>query len=586
MFRWCVLFLILPALTFSVTEEKLNTLYSSLASRSISEHLAFYQLYPSTDQGKQALSDAWSLLCAHRSDTKLDEVNISLPNMEIGPIISLVNKEPFETETPTDPEGLSLIERIGDHLTHNKLKGHYVWSIDAVKNLKNDEVDLARALLIYQFDKDPEMTNKIRQYEATIDLMALQILAMLPETASNDEKIDAINTFIFHEKQFRFPPHSLWVKDIDHYTFLPSVLDNRLGVCLGVSILYLSIGQRLNIPLEIVTPPGHIFLRYNNRNIETTARGISPPSREYLGINTRHLQTRSIKEVIGLAFVNQASVAWGQKDHKKAVKLYEQALPFMEGDPLLKMLLGYNYLFVNKKKQGRALLKEIESLTFDHAVYKETVPEDYLQGRVNSEGIQAIFEHVDETYNSIVKKQKKLKKILKSYPYFRDGLLQLATTYLQLGHTREALDTLLKYHKIDPNNPTVEYYLSLLCTKRLRYQEAWDHLKIAQAITESREHTPICLKGLHHNLRTLYLDPSETARAQPLTVAEVINEGEALKLSDGTAWKVAPEDRSTTALWLLSPTIEIHKRETTIPTEYPYVLSNTSNQTEVEATSL
>ena len=77
---------------------------------------------------------------------------------------------------------------------------------------------------------------------------------------------------------FRFPPHSLYAKDIDVYTFLPSVLDSRRGVCLGVSILYLCLAQRLDLPLEAMTPPGHIYVRYGeDLNIETTARGIDVP---------------------------------------------------------------------------------------------------------------------------------------------------------------------------------------------------------------------------------------------------------------------------------------------------------------------
>lgn len=100
---------------------------------------------------------------------------------------------------------------------------------------------------------------RIQSYEALIDLMALQILARLPKQASAEEKIIAINTFIFDEMGFRFPPHSLYAKDIDLYTFLPSVLDSRRGVCLGVSILYLCLAQRLELPLEMITPPGPVM---------------------------------------------------------------------------------------------------------------------------------------------------------------------------------------------------------------------------------------------------------------------------------------------------------------------------------------
>ena len=251
--------------------------------------------------------------------------------------------------------------------------------------------------------------------------------------------------------QFRFPPHSIYAKDIDLYTFLPSVLDSRQGVCLGVSILYLALAQRLDLPLEVITPPGHIYVRYNDGakiiNIETTARGIDLPSETYLGINTRRLQPRNRKEVIGMAFMNQAAVFWTKEDYKTTVKLYEKAVLFLPNDPLLKMFMGFNYLFVGKNAEGAALLREIRHITFDEAVSPETIPDDYLSGKIDAEGIKAVFLPVDETRASVLEKQKELKKILKRYPSFRAGQLQMATTWLQLGRGSEAREVLECYHQ-------------------------------------------------------------------------------------------------------------------------------------------
>ena len=52
------------------------------------------------------------------------------------------------------------------------------------------------------------------------------------------------------------------------------------------------------------------------------------------------------------------------------------------------------------------------------AEIEETLPEDYLSGRINAEGMQAIFSPVDETRESIVKKQQALHSLLKKHPKF------------------------------------------------------------------------------------------------------------------------------------------------------------------------
>ncbi|NGX50364.1 MAG: hypothetical protein K1060chlam2_00209 [Chlamydiae bacterium] len=509
MVKKALLLLFLPLLLFSA-EGRLTTLYNSLDPQSISQLFAFYHLYPNTPQGERALAAGWELMHRHRKEIKHFEGEVVLPAMEIDSIIALVNKQPFETDIHLDDDQLAMIEALSDHLGNRRLRGYPLWEKERLIAMPSEEIDLARALLLYQFKEEP---LKVRQYEATLDLISLQILARLPVGASHDEKIRAINHFIFHEKRFRFPPHSLWAKDIDIYTFLPSVLDSRLGVCLGVSILYLSIAQRLDLPLEIITPPGHIFIRYNSGesilNIETTARGVHLPDKVYLGINTRNLQRRTMKEVIGLAFINQASVFWQKGEHETTIELYEQALPYLPDDPLLKMLLGYNYLFVGRTKEGKKLLQEIRDSPFDHAVAIEVTPADFLDGKVNAEGIKAVFSHVDESRQSILDKQEELRAVLKKYPNFRDGILQLAITYLQLGRGQEAYETLSRYHTLDPTSPVVEYYLTTLCINRFHYLEAWKHLKEAQQLTTQRNHAPHCLKGLNHALRTLFPNPDD-----------------------------------------------------------------------------
>jgi tetratricopeptide (TPR) repeat protein len=482
-----------------------RTLYDSIDPLSVSQNLAFYELYPNTDLGQKALTRAWQLL--NQDPTSDQTTPISLPKLDIQSIISLMTRQSFDAPVKLGEEQLAIIEQISSRLANRKLKGSQVWDEQSVLALPTAEIDLSRGLLIFQFDTLPNRKEEIRQYEASIDLMALQILARLPKNATAEDKIYEINRFIFQEMQFRFPPHSLHVKDIDLYTFLPSVLDSRQGVCLGVSILYLCLAQRLDLPLEIITPPGHIYIRYRNQdkiiNIETTARGINLPSDVYLGIDTRKLDVRPMKEVIGYAFFNQASVTWAKEDYKTTVALYEKASLFCKNDPILNMLLGFNYIFAGEKAKGKKLLQELKGITFDSAVSPETLPDDLLNKKTDIEGIKAVFMHVDETRESILKKQKLLENHLHKYPQFRAGLLQLAVTYLQLGRGYEALQILQRYHKIDPHNASVEYYLAILSIQRYDYNRAWDHLRQTEKLAAARNHNPKALKSVRQELRRI-----------------------------------------------------------------------------------
>lgn len=497
-------FILIFSFAEGTSPEKVKNLYNSLNPRSVSQHLAFYQLYPDSPYGLKALRNAWELLSP--PDKVIAGAGRAIPTVPpaTDAIIALVNKLPDdETVLLTDHE-LWAVEELAERLPNRQLIGHTATSEEEVLALPPEEIDIARGLFLSELGNDAEAMRKIRSYEAMVDLMALQILTRIPINASPEVKIREINDFIFQEMGFRFPPQSLYAKDIDLYTFLPSVLDSRRGVCLGVSILYLCLSQRLDLNLEMITPPGHIYVRYrdgdNIINIETTARGVNPDSEMYLSVGTRSLQQRNIKEVIGLAHFNEASVFWNREKYDEALESYNKAKRYLPEDMLLKELMGYMYILSGKEETGKALLAQTIDHIPDHAVSKETLSSDVYHGNVGADGIKALFMHVDETRESILKKKDALEKVLEKSPNFRTGYFALATTWLQLHRTKEALELLNTYHNIYPDDPTAEYYLAILNMERLDYNKGWHHFKQAESLAKARDHHPKALKQLRRAL--------------------------------------------------------------------------------------
>jgi len=108
---------------------------------------------------------------------------------------------------------------------------------------------------------------------------------------------------------------------------------------------------------------------------------------------------------------------------------------------------------------------------------------------------------------NILEKQKNLKNTLRKYPKFRSGLLHLAGTYLQLGNETKALKPLEKLFSLDPQNPTVNYYLSAIYLQRCHYPKAWKHLHLAEKFLQSKNHFPKALKALREELSKLSFEP-------------------------------------------------------------------------------
>lgn len=494
------LFFIFP---LQANERKVKTLYNSLDPYSIAQQLTFYELYPNSSEGQKALRRGWELLGGKGSVQEI----LTLSPSSVQAIVNLVNKQPNQKTALLDGNQLNVIDSLAHTLPNRRLKGYWANTESEVISLPPEEIDLAHGLLLSQMCNEQNAFIKIRSYEGMLDLMALQILARLPVNATPKQKIRAINDYIFHEMRFRFPPHSLYAKDIDLYTFLPSVIDSRQGVCLGVSIMYLCLAQRLDLSLEAITPPGHIYIRYRHDdeviNIETTARGVHVDSETYLGIETKGLEKRNIKEVIGLAYMNQASVYSKDDDHAKALECYLKGQPYLPDDMLLKELMGYHYLFAGQLAEGKKLLSEVNGYIPEHAVVAGTVTEDFLLGKVDPNGIKTLFMFVDETRESILKKKDSLIKVLKNYPSFREGWLNLATAWIQLHRLKEALAALEKYWELHSFDPSAAYYLSVLSAERLDYNNAWNYLKIVESILKKSNHKPKALIQYRRELAKL-----------------------------------------------------------------------------------
>lgn len=486
------------------SQDRISLLYASLDPLSIGQHLAFYSLYHTHPYGQKSLEDLKNLL-------KIPETfSVSPFILNTSLVASLIDvfSHLNEKNLYFSFADLQHVEHISAFLPHKHLKGHFLEREDDILLLEEPEIDMSRALLIAQFKGD---ILKVRSYEALLDIMALQILARLPSMASPYDKIDAINHFLFYEMAFRFPPYSLYTKEVDAYTFLSSVLDRRKGVCLGVVVLYLSLAQRLNLQLEIITPPGHIYLRYVDGdkviNIETTARGIHLSDEEYLGITHHALQKRTLKETIGLVFVNAAACYWQKEAYEETLAYYHKALPYLSQDPLLKELMGYSYLLVGEREKGRELLASIRNIQSPYSISKVALIEDYFLEKVDESGIKAVFKQVDETRQSLLEKKRELEQVLEKFPFFRYGIFQLAITWLQLYRTDKAVDCLESYQALDPEDLEVNYYLSALFLERLYYSKAWEHWHIANKLVTQKKYHPKALKELRRALLKCSADP-------------------------------------------------------------------------------
>jgi tetratricopeptide (TPR) repeat protein len=219
-------------------------------------------------------------------------------------------------------------------LANENKTGLYARSIEAVLRLSEDEVDLATAALIIS-ENWSDMVHG-RRHLSALDDMALEIRDRLSreKLPTNFRAIPLLNKYLFDELGFQSISEANDPNDL----FLHSVLDKKRGYCLSLSILYLSVAERLGLPLYGVVVPGHFFIRYDDGrvkfNIETTAKGNWAPDEHYVkkfkvpqgDNNSIYMRNLNKIQTLGCLFNNLGNVYFDTGNYELALLALTRAV--------------------------------------------------------------------------------------------------------------------------------------------------------------------------------------------------------------------------------------------------------------------
>ena len=250
---------------------------------------------------------------------------------------------------------------------HNR-RGLRAYTIEGVLRLQEDEIDLGTAALILSREWGINRTSHV--YRRKIDDMADDIFRLLKKehVPLNYRAIPIINKYLFEVKGFSAVDNADDPDDL----FLHVVLDRKQGYCLSLSVLYLSIAERIGLPIYGVVVPGHFFVRYDDGskryNIETTSNGGIAPDEHYIEkfkppkyLKTLYMKNLTKKQTLGCFFNNLGNCYLARGNREKAFKILNNAV---EINPLLseaRMNLGNIYL--EKEMPYEAIEKYEQALT-------------------------------------------------------------------------------------------------------------------------------------------------------------------------------------------------------------------------------
>ncbi len=124
----------------------------------------------------------------------------------------------------------------------------------------DDRIELARGCLLIAEDAYPGLD--VENYVGEVERLALRLRARLPRAPGAEEKVVALNQFLFDDLGY--------TGNADHYydprnSYLNEVMDRRTGIPITLGVLYMELGRKIGLPLRGVSFPGHFLVRLRMR---------------------------------------------------------------------------------------------------------------------------------------------------------------------------------------------------------------------------------------------------------------------------------------------------------------------------------
>ena len=207
---------------------------------------------------------------------------------------------------------------------------------------KPDNMLLRGSLLIAKLD---DTDIDVDAYLARVDEMGTEISKKFKTTANANTKRDALHTYLFQENGFHGGSAEYYHPANSH---LNRVIDDREGLPITLSILYMELGRRIGIETEGVGLPGHFIVRQviddnDQKLIDVFERGKILTTddaanlvaiRSNRAITAADLRAQSPIEILNRVLGNLIGVAGDQQD-AEAINRYCEASVAIQPDSIL-----------------------------------------------------------------------------------------------------------------------------------------------------------------------------------------------------------------------------------------------------------
>ncbi len=204
------------------------------------------------------------------------------------------------------------------------------------KETDQDEKNIDLLHAAFLIDKLDNENRDLQSYIKQVERITKDISESLSEKATEKDILAALNRELFKRRGF----HG---SRADYYnranSYLSQVLDDREGIPITLSLLYMEIAQRLNVKVVGIGLPGHFVVQHQPRKgqpylidvyeggvemsreeAEATVKGITG-----LNLREKHLKPVSKKAIVVRMIHNLVNIARSEKDLRGILR-YQNAI--------------------------------------------------------------------------------------------------------------------------------------------------------------------------------------------------------------------------------------------------------------------
>jgi regulator of sirC expression with transglutaminase-like and TPR domain len=206
--------------------------------------------------------------------------------------------------------------------------------------ISDESVQLARAALQVARIQYPAVD--VDDYVGRIDQMAAVVGSRLDACATTEDTLRAINRHLFLELKFSGNNEEYYDP---RNSYLNEVIERRVGIPITLSIIYLEVGWRLDLPLVGVSFPGHFLVKLpveegeivldpfasgislGHEELEMRLLGMTTPNRPPGQLDVaQYLEAAPRKEILHRMLRNLKSIHMNNNDDDKALAIIEHML--------------------------------------------------------------------------------------------------------------------------------------------------------------------------------------------------------------------------------------------------------------------